>query len=572
MALRGSVLPLGIALIATVAACAPGAGPGAPAASRRQAPSQVTPGRTLVAAIRVEPESIASKALRQVGVSLHTTKRLFNAELAILDPRGIPQPYLAEALPQLNTESWRVFPDGRMETTYRLRAGSVWQDGTPLTGADFIFAWRVYATPELGLAGSPPINQMERVTALDDRTIVIHWKGASPQADTLVEDAFPPLPRHILESAFEPDRVDAFPAQPYWSREHIGLGPFRLDRWEPGAFIEAAAFDRHVLGRPKIERVKLIFISDTNTTMANLLAGEVHLSADGSIGFRQAVTLKREWEPRGAGFALLHPNQWRATKFQFRPDLVSPRSLLDVRVRRALAHGVDKQAINEAIYEGEGIIAESMLAPMADYYAAVERAMVKYPYDPRRAEQLMGEAGFRKGPDGVFVATEGRFAPELKITASPEFEAEMGAQGAGWRQAGFDIQAAVLPAAQAQDPQVRASFSGLFTHNTGLGEAAMIDQITARIPRPENRWTGGNRGGWSNPEYDRLVEAFNSTLDRALRVEQVAQLVRIYSEEAPAISLFFATRPMAHLAALKGPALVAPGAVMGWDVHTWEFR
>ena len=193
-------------------------------------------------AIRVEPESIAAKALRQVGVALHTTKRLFNAELAILDERGLVRPYLAEAVPRLNSESWRVFPDGRMETVYRLKPNVSWHDGTPLAAEDFVFARRVYGTPELGLATAPPLNQMEELSALDGRTLVIRWARPFPGADMLVEDAFPPLPRHILESSFTQESLDAFAGHPYWTRAFVGLGPFRLDRWEPGSFIEAAAF------------------------------------------------------------------------------------------------------------------------------------------------------------------------------------------------------------------------------------------------------------------------------------------------------------------------------------------
>ena len=49
-------------------------------------------------------------------------KRIFNADLALIDDEGNPRPYLAESLPRLNTDTWRVFPDGRMETTYRLKA------------------------------------------------------------------------------------------------------------------------------------------------------------------------------------------------------------------------------------------------------------------------------------------------------------------------------------------------------------------------------------------------------------------------------------------------------------------
>lgn len=523
-------------------------------------------------AIRVEPASVAARSLQQVGVALHTTKRLFNAELAILDDRGLPRAYLAEAIPQLDTDTWRVLPDGRMETTYRLKPDVTWHDGARLTAEDFIFSWRVYSTPDFGVAASPPINLIQDVVAADPRTLVIHWRAPYPGADALVEDQFPPLPRHILEGSFDRERPDSFTALPYWTRDYVGLGPFHLDRWEPGAFIEAAGFAGHVLGRPRIERLKIVFIGDANTALANLVAGEVHLSADLAIGFRQGVTLKREWEPRNAGTVLLHPNQWRSTRFQLRPDIANPRGILDVRVRRALAHALDKQAVLDATYEGEGIIGDIMIPPMADYYPAIDRAIVKYPYDLRRSEQLMNEAGFRKGQDGFFASGDGRFAPELKTNASAEFEAEMSVLAAGWRLGGFDIQEAVLPTAQAQDPQARASFASMFTHNTGLGEPAMIDQITARIPRPENRWAGGNRGGWSNAEYDRLVEAFNTTLDRNERAKQAAQLTRIYSEELPSITLLFAIQPMAHVAALRGPGLVAPGAVMGWNAHEWEFR
>ncbi|HZT05761.1 MAG TPA: ABC transporter substrate-binding protein [Chloroflexota bacterium] len=556
--------------VIVAAACAGPAATQPPAASAVPGTSTAST-RTLVAAVRVEPESIAAKGPRQVGVSLHFVKRLFNAELSIENQQGTPIPYLADAVPQLNTESWTVEPDGHMETTYHLRPNLRWHDGSPLTSDDFLFAWQVYRTPDLGFANSAPLNQMEDVLAPDASTVVVRWLRPYPDANLLVEDAFPPLPRRILEAQFQQQTLDAFVASAYWTREFVGLGPFRLERWEPGAFIEASAFDGHALGAPKISRLKLLFIGDANTTLASILAGEVQLSADLSLGFTQAVTLKHQWEPTQGGTVLLHPNQWRATKFQLRPDLANPRAILDARVRRALSFALDKRAINDAIYDGEGIVAESMIPPMVDYYPQIEPSVTKYPFDLRQSDQLMGEAGFRKTAGESFAGPEGRLTLEIKTNASAEFESEMSALAAQWRQAGFDMAEAVLPAAQAQDPQMRATFPSMFTHSTGLGEPALIDQVTSHIPGPANRWSGGNRGGYSNPDYDRLVEQFNSTLDRGERIRQIAQMLKIYTDDAPSISLFFATQPMAAVSALKGPQLVVPGAVMGWDIHTWSW-
>src|SRR6266542_472961 len=139
-----------VVLVALVGCVAPSPSSG-PSATSGQAPSQAAApriNRTLVMAGRSEVPSLGSRPLRQFGLTSLTVSRLFNAGLSIRDGEGAYHPYLAEALPQLNSDSWKVFPDGRMETTYRLKPGLLWQDGTRLTSDDFVFAHEVYSSPE----------------------------------------------------------------------------------------------------------------------------------------------------------------------------------------------------------------------------------------------------------------------------------------------------------------------------------------------------------------------------------------------------------------------------------------
>src|SRR6266508_4329758 len=154
-------------VVLVVAACSPG--PARPAESDARGQQEARAERTLNIAVRVEPPTIASRSLESGGVKVKTTTRMFNAGLDLVDDRGQPHPYLAEALPKLNTESWQIFPDNRMETRYRLRPGLTWHDGTAFSAEDYVFAWRAYSSPELGpYANSPPISDMEEVAAPDD--------------------------------------------------------------------------------------------------------------------------------------------------------------------------------------------------------------------------------------------------------------------------------------------------------------------------------------------------------------------------------------------------------------------
>src|SRR5439155_17540426 len=105
-------------LAVLIMACSPG---GSTGGSGTQANQAAQASRGLVAVVRVEPATVAARAPRTTGVALYLSKRLFNASLGLLDDNGVAQPDLAEALPRLNTDTWQVSADGKMQTTYHLK-------------------------------------------------------------------------------------------------------------------------------------------------------------------------------------------------------------------------------------------------------------------------------------------------------------------------------------------------------------------------------------------------------------------------------------------------------------------
>jgi peptide/nickel transport system substrate-binding protein len=574
-----SPLLVGLALTLVVMACAPSPStaprPAQPAAPQAQAaPEQPTTAplsnRTLTMIMSTEPISASARPLAETFVSLLTVRQIFNASLAVRDERGLPRPRLAQALPQLNTDTWRVFPDGRMETTWKLKPNLVWHDGTPLTAEDFVFAWRLYTTPELGVAAALPINQMSEVVAPDPQTVVIRWRQLRSDADQLVPDAFGPLPRHIFEERFRSGEWEQITLHPYWKAGFVGMGPFRLTSWEPGAFLEGERFDRYVEGAPRIARIKIIFRSDINAALATFLSGEAQLSGDGVFTFLQEEVIRRELVATGRGNVLLHPAFWRMVRFQQRPDVVNPRAILDARIRKALAHAVDTDTLNESIWGGTALLSDTMIAKTDPYYPAIERMVTRYPFDLRRSEQLMADAGYRKGGDGFYAsATDGKFSPDFRASAG---QPDANAMANNWRTAGFDIQQSVQNPALGQDGEYRATFPALNHFNSFLGERGAYDFISREVARADNRWTGGNRGGWTDVEYDRLADTLSVTLDRNERGRLMGQMMQRWTEELPAIPMIFAVHVWAWVNDLTGPADAAPGYEVAWNVHSWELR
>src|SRR5439155_10807014 len=180
----------------------------------------------------------------------------------------------------------------------------------------------------------------------DPSTIVVRWKESYAFADRMEHRDLYPLPKHLLEQSYTSGPKENFTAQPYFNLEYVGLGPFRVNHWELGAYIDFQAFDRYFLGRPKLDSIRVQFITDLSTMGGNLNAPAIQMmtTLGGIPEFTSMIGVKRDWEASGYGTVLMDPISYRFLEFQIY-HTPQPPDLRDPRVRRALLLAVDRPAL-----------------------------------------------------------------------------------------------------------------------------------------------------------------------------------------------------------------------------------
>lgn len=184
----------------------------------------------------------------------------------------------------------------------------------------------------------------------------------------------------------------------------------------------------------------------------------------------------------------------------------------------------------------------------------------------------MTDAGFRRGGDGVYTSESERMSFTLISGGGSQNEKERAVLADGWRRSGFDVAETVFTPTMVTDPIGRATWPSVHTSAAALGEQALSRWTIASIGTPANRWRGENAVGWSHPEYERLYDLFQSTLDRAERDRQVVQMMRVLTEDAAVLFFFHNPNIIAHTATLSGPQVGAPDHLLGWNVHEWQLR
>ena len=165
---------------------------------------------------------------------------------------------------------------------------------------------------------------------------------------------------------------------------------------------------------------------------------------------------------------------------------------------------------------------------------------------------------------------EGPFAFELRAGTADGPETAVLAKN--WENAGFKVDQKIIPPALALDLATKFGYPGLAITTIPATERTVQSPVPGNIPNPDNGWRGGSQVSWTNPAYTALVGQFTSTLDREERGQQMTQMARLFSEELPAISLFFPPNVWAAGSSLKGLREEPPETNMFWNVTEWELR
>jgi peptide/nickel transport system substrate-binding protein len=526
--------------------------------------------KRIIAAIKGDPFTL-SEAVNGAGSGsvdgIREVEQLVHIGLVTIDGDGRVVPRLVDSVPSLENGSWRLLADGRMETTWRLLPGLTWQDGQPFTADDLVFTATVAQDRAIAMAKGTVFDSVDAVQALDDRTLLVTWKRPFIEADGIFSPTdtsrILPMPRHLLERPYLEDRTE-FVQTPYWSTEFVGLGPFKLSEWVLGSHLVLDANERFVGGRPRVDQIELRFVLDSNTTVANVLAGTIDITLGRGLSLEQALQARDQW---GKGRVDATLASWTALFPQFiNPN---PALLANVSFRRALLHALDRQQFTDVLQGGLSPVADSIIIPGSPDYPELERSIVRYAYDPRLASQLLQSLGLTRGSDG-FVNDGGnqRISLEVRTTRDDLRERLIHPIGDAWRQIGLGMEPVIIPTQAASDRQYRSTYPA-FELTRQPHEVQRYR--STEIPLPENSFRGNNRMRYANTELDALLDRYFTTIPRAERLQALGQIMTHMTDQLVILGIFYTVEP-----AMISDRLVnvtnrrVESGRHPWNVHEWE--
>jgi peptide/nickel transport system substrate-binding protein len=444
-----------------------------------------------------------------------------------------PEPALAE--------SWEV-SDDELTWTYKIRQGVKWSDGQPLTARDAAYTFNriMKGTFEQTNYGSY-VGNIEKVTAPDDTTLVMTTKEPSP---TMLRLTVPILPEHIWKDIDEKE-VTTFDNE----KNAVGSGSFKLEERSTGQFVRLSANKSYWGGAPKIDEVVFRVFNNADAQLQALKKGEIDF-ADGldpapfnSLKNTPGITaLAADY----SGFNELAFNTGAALDTG-EPIGDGHPALKDKRLRQAIAHAVDKQALVDRVLGGYGTAATGVIPALYQNLTYQPADGEAFNFDLAEANRLLDEAGY-KDSDGDKVREMPNGGRPLNFRLFARQESNTSQQSVqfmqGWlRDIGIGTEVKVVE-------------ENRLTEIIGQGEFDMFEWGWVVEPDPDyqlSTFTCGSRsyksGGditanlsdsfYCNPAYDKLYEQQKVTIDPAKRAEIVKQMQKMLYDDAPYVVTFY---------------------------------
>ncbi|MFM7532209.1 MAG: ABC transporter substrate-binding protein [Rubrivivax sp.] len=499
-------------------------------------------GGTLTYTYHPEPTALSTIATSAVPVAIISTK-IFESLLEYEGPGLTPKPGLAQ--------SWAVDANQRIYT-FKLRPGVKWHDGAPFTSADVKFSIEKIVRP-LHSRGKVYFGNVALIETPDPLTVVFKLTEPVPFfLKSFQPGESPMFPKHILEKLNTDDaravRSSAFMQNP------VGTGPFRLKEWKKGSHITLERFpDYWKKGRPYLDQVVLKVIPDGAARSIALENGEVDLapmSAVPQADIERLASLKHlELSDKGAEG--LGPLLWLEMNLRDKP-------LSDKRVRQAISLALDRRKIVDIIWFGQGKPANG---PVVSAHPAYNKALKPLAYDPKAANKLLDDAGYKRGANNMRFKLQQNFLPygESWVRLAEYVRQELGKVGIEVETQSLDLGGWLKKIYTDWD----YGFTSNFTHNysdPSIGTQRSF--ISGTIAKGA---TFTNSMNYRNPRIDELYEKALVEVDAAKRRRMFDEIQVILQDELPVI--FLVEIAYSHLWNRRVQGMISNGISMysSWD-------
>lgn len=535
-------------------------------------------GKSVTGAWSQEPDNIVSE-FTQMSYAAWITQ-LTLAGLGEWDENGVFVTELAAEVP--SAANGGVSADG-LTVTWHLKPGLLWSDGEPLTSADVKFTWEAIMDPGNAVMTRVGYDKISSIDTPDDTTVVLHFSELFPPWQTIFTQG--PnnygsiMPKHILEghTALESDPFIHWPT--------ISSGPWVITEWVAGDHMTLLPNANFYAGRAKLDRILIKFVPTPETALAALQTGDVDWYPDFS---ESDIATVGALEPAihlmvkpGFDFEHYFFNLGTTTGVNGIgiSDLNGFCPFKDVRVRKAITLGINRQAFVDSLLEGETIVPATQW-PNSEW---TNTALQPDAYDPVAAAALLDEAGYPVGADGI----RSGMCDGVETKLSFNFETT-----------DKQIRVDIALATQSDLAKIGIEFKPIHTPagtffagysdggNMALGKFDMAGYTTGFYPDPmtgvmdsyacntipsANNPSGANNYHYCSVEMDALLAAVNATADPAARKVAIDALQQFIFDNYLVI-MMYARANVYGIVDRFVPGPFGFASNMNWNSEVWDVK
>lgn len=460
----------------------------------------------------VDPSGAFTPYFHQSGYDGNVSSLLY-APLVTVDENGLPKASIAE--------SWDVSQD-QLTYTFHLVKDTKFSDGSPLTADDVAFTWTILhdkaydgdsQIPALKIKGGEAYKagtaaSIEGIKVIDPQTVSVTLE--QPNATALVT-----LGSDVLSKAYY-GKDYKFGQLEYIKKLHetpLGNGPYKLEKFIPGQEVRFIANENYFNGKPQTER--FIYKTTQGDAWQFLETGELDFASF-------SATQDNIERLKSLGYVNILP--YTPSSYGYIQVNLEQPQLKDKRVRQALTYGLDRKSIYVDANQGAFSIANIPSSPISWSYT--EEGINAYPFDTEKAKQLLDEAGWTPGSDGIRQKDGQKLTIHYLGSKSAQSDIFIAVAKENFEALGIDFQ-----------PEIFADFNALVSKVEG-GDYSLASFSTPMLTDPSDgllQFLNGEIKGYDNPKFKELFDKGLATSDIEQRKAVYKELYQLLNDELPVI-------------------------------------